>query len=161
MRTLKESILSDIKESVLADMETSIAKGNDDAIVSCLYGPNWEQRFAGITELKNLVESYKVKPIKQLSKLKDVNGYIVEFSHMTHDDMAYKNYNFMQFTHKTGEKCCTVRICGVKTNSPRSWFYTDWKYIKKEYDVKNGLVYIVPDELNGLFDILYKSKNGR
>ena len=141
-------------EGILADMETHLAKGNIDAIVSCLYSHNWEQRFAGIIDIKKLVESYNVKPIKQLSKLKDVNGYIVEFDHMTQNDT---DYNFMQFTHKTGEKCCTIRVCGIKSNSPRSWFYTDWKDIKKEYNVKNGLVYIVPEELTELFDTLYKS----
>ena len=151
MKTLKDILT----ESILDDIETNLAKGNNDVIASCLYSHNWEQRFAGITDIKNLIESYKVKPIKQLSKLKDVNGYIVEFDHMTTADT---DYNFMQFTHKTGEKCCTIRVCGIKTNSPRSWFYTDWKHIKKEYDVKNGLVYIVPDELKELFDILYKSK---
>ena len=148
--------MKSLYESILNDIDTNLAKGNNDVIVNCLYSYKWEQRYVGITDLKALIESYKVKPIKQLSKLKDVNGYIIEFSHLTNGDNT--EYNFMQFTHKTGEKCCIVRIDGVKTNSPCSWFYADWKHIKKAYDVKNGLVYVVPDELIELFDALYKSK---
>lgn len=144
-----------LKESLLGDLDTKMNISNKDLVVTCLYSYDYKQRFNGITALKEMIESHKVKPIRQLSKLKDVNGYIVEFSHMAQDDI---DYNFMQFTHKTGEKCCTVRICGVDTNIHCSWLYTDWKYIKKEYDVKNGLVYIVPDELIELFDNIYKSR---
>ena len=151
MKSLKDIL----KESILDDEEV-IMKSTDEVVITTnLYDVSFEKRQSAITALKNMIESYKVKPVKQLSKLKDVNGYIVEFDHMTHYDT---DYNFMQFTHKTGEKCCTIRICGTRTNSPCSWFYTDWKHIKKEYDVKGGLVYIVPGELNELFDILYKSK---
>lgn len=151
MRSLKDIL----KESILDD-EDVIMKSTDEAVITTnLYNVSFEKRQIAITALKNMIESYKVKPIKQLSKLKDVNGYVVEFSHMLLKDT---DYNFMQFTHKTGEKCCTVRVCGTKTNSPCSWFYTDWEHIKKEYNVKSGLVYIVPGELNELFDILYKSK---
>lgn len=151
MKSLKDIL----KESIL-DNEDVIMKSTDTTVITTnLYGFSSENRQSAITALKNMIESHKVKPIRQLSKLKDVNGYIIEFDHMTHYDT---DYNFMQFTHKTGEKCCTIRICGTRTNSPCSWFYTNWKDIKKEYNVKNGLVYIVPGKLNELFDILYKSK---
>ena len=151
MRSLKDIL----KESILDDEDVIIKSMDETVITTNLYNDSFKKRQSAITALKNMIESYKVKPIKQLSKLKDVNGYVVEFSHMTQKDT---DYNFMQFTHKTGEKCCTVRVCGIKTNSPCSWFYTDWKHIKKEYNIKSGLVYIVPGELNELFDILYKSK---
>ena len=143
-------------EGILADMEDTLSVGNNDVIVNCLYSHNWEQRFAAISDLKNLVESYKVKPIKQLSKLKDVNGYIVGFWHgISHNDTEY---NYLRSTYKTDKNCYTLRVAGGKTHTPYSWHFVDWKYIKKEYDIKNGLVYIVPDELKELFDILYKSK---
>ena len=148
--------LKDVLKESLLDPEDVIMKSTDTAIITTdLYSHISEKRRLAIVALKNWIESYKVKPIKQLSKLKDVNGYIVEFHHMTPEDT---DYNFIQFTHKTGDQCCTVKIRGVDTNISRSWLYTDWKNIKKEYDVKNCLVYIVPDELKEVFDILYKLK---
>ena len=148
--------LKDVLKESLLDPEDVIMKSTDTAIITTdLYSHISEKRRLAIVALKNWIESYKVKPIKQLSKLKDVNGYIVEFRHMTPEDT---DYNFIQFTHKTGDQCCTVKIRGVDTNISRSWLYTDWKNIKKEYDVKNCLVYIVPDELKEVFDILYKLK---
>lgn len=154
MKSLKDIL----KESILDDEDVIMKSAGTAAITvitSDLYSHISEKRQSAITALKNWIESYKVNPIKQLSKLKDVNGYIVEFCHMTPEGT---DYNFIRFTHKTGDQCCTVRIRGTVTNIPCSWIYTDWKHIKKEYDVKNCLVYIVPDELKEVFDILYKSK---
>lgn len=151
MKSLKDILY----ESLLDDEEVLMKSTDTSAIVGSLYSHKSGERQAAIVALKNMIESYKIKPIKQLSKLKDVNGYIIEFNYVTPDD---SDYNFIQFTHKTGEKCCTVRVDGTKTNVACSWLYTDWKYIKKEYDGKDGLVYIVPAELVELFNILYKSK---
>ena len=82
MKSLKDIL----KESILDDEEV-IMKSTDEVVITTnLYNISFEKRQSAIASLKSMIESYKVKPVKQLSKLKDVNGYVVEFSHMTQKD---------------------------------------------------------------------------
>lgn len=145
MKSLKEYIREGIfDEKFEKDIEFQIIADN-------LLDRSSEKRLAGVTTLKLLVESYKPRRVKQLSNLKDVKGYVVEFSSGDSD------YDTVRMSRKDGESCYTITFFGKRSSLTNTCNYWGWGDVKSKYNPKNNLLYIVPKELDTLFDFIYKA----
>lgn len=153
--------MKSLYEGILADMETNIAKGDNNVIIKLLFDTDATHRQIAIEDLKKLVESYKPKQIKQMAKLKDYNGYFVEFSINEPGKEHKTNYDAIQISYKQNACCYNLNVFGWYSRKPYWIARLDWKQLKSEYNPKRNLVYEVPYELTTLFDVIFEERDNR
>ena len=168
---MKRNII-DIYEGILGNVDDVLANGDKyvhdmdiKKFVNRLFNSNAEQRLSAITELKQMVELYKPTAIKQITKLSDYNGYIVEFSCNEPGKANNTTYDCVSMAYKTNKNayanCYYLSIFGWETRKGVTMYSSDWKYIKGEFTPKRNLVYEAPAELTELFDAIYAERDSR
>ena len=152
MKSLKDIL----KESILDDEDVIMKSADATVITSHLYSHISEERQLAITALKKSVESCKVKPIKQMAKFNNYNGYIVEFSCNEPGKQNNNTYDMIQISYKRGDYCYTMSIFGWDSRAYKPTYSADWKITKAQYNPKRNLVYELPQELTELFDKIFE-----
>lgn len=157
MKSLKDIL----KESILDDEDVIMKSTDATVITSYLYSHISEERQTAITTLKNMIELYKVKSIKQMAKFNNYNGYIVEFSCNEPGKQNNNTYDMIQISYKRGSHCYTISIFGWDSGSYKPWHSADWKITKAQYNPRRNLVYELPQELTELFDKIFEERDDR
>ena len=152
MKSLKDIL----KESILDDPKDIAKSGEIAIVVENLFSHKSNMRMVAITDLKNKVESYNVKPVKQMAKFNDYNGYIVEFSCNEPGKQNNNTYDMIQISYKRGSYCYTINIFGWDSRSYKTFHSDDWKITKVQYNPRRNLVYELPQELTKLFDKIFE-----
>lgn len=149
-----------LKESILSDMEDTIARGEDDAILSMLFSKNLEQRREAFDMLLLMVESYRPKRHKTTAKMKNSDSYFVEFTWpigiQNGEATNILDYiTYMQVCKRKGMSYTTsyINASDRKFGDKVDVYELNWNYTQPNFNPKafNVKLYEVPEELNHLF----------
>jgi hypothetical protein len=159
MKSLKGIMI----EGIFSDVDTVLVDGDTYLMVDMLFNDDATCRQVAIEDLKKLVESYKPKQIKWMAKLKNYNGYFIEFSiNEPGTGKIHKTkYDAILVTNKQNTNCYNLDVYGWYTKVPYWFNCWSWKLTKTEYRPKQNLVYEVPRELTALFDAIFEKHDNR
>lgn len=164
-----------IYESILDDIETTMDNGTNDVIIDMIFNKDLNKRRQGFEQLLSMVESYRPKEHKTTAKMKNSDSCFIEFTwpikiedgELTNEILDYISY--IQICKRIGSDYRTVCIGSSYYKDDRFGgdivvFETKWNYTQPNFSPKAGntKLYEVPEELNGLFEIIqmeaYKSR---
>ena len=159
----------DIYESLLGDIEAKMDNGVNNVIVDMLFDKDINKRRKGFEQLLSLVESYHPKEHKTTAKMKNSDSYFVEFTwpikiedgELTNEILDWISY--MQICKQIGSIYRIMRINSTDDRCVDSIYELSWRYAQPNFNPKAGntKLYEVPEELNGVFEKIYKMKTYR
>ena len=169
MKTLYESLLSDIRESVLTDMETTLERGTHEAkdlfeknfIKQNLFADSWEGRKKTINLLKEIVLRYNPTRVKTTAKIKNSNSIFVEFYDTT-VGAEQAPATGVTYGRRIGSNWWVYDISacdGDRYYFRPSRYIDSWNRIQPNLDPKSRETYFVPEEIIGLFNELLDPTN--
>lgn len=154
MKTLKESLLSDI--------ETTLARSDNDIILSKLFSANLQQRREAFNDLLLLVESYHPNRCITTAKMKNSDSYFVEFTYPIKIEngeatvVIYDCISYIKICKRTDSSYIIADIDATdgRYGDKISISELPWNYARSEFNPKASCTktYEVPDKLNNLFE---------
>jgi hypothetical protein len=161
--------MKSLKESILDDIEITMNKGQHDVIIDMLFDKDDLTRQNGIDILYKTVIDTNPKQIASANRIKISDKYFIHFSDIRigqHDDKKINNIILLK--HNVDDNCIVLSIIGIG----RASFYRpivaykedikNWnRTLRSTLKSKDGELYEVPEELNGLFEQMEKETNKR
>lgn len=150
MKTLYESILDTDKNY------------DNDILISLLFSKDIQQRRIAFESLLNLITSYGAKQQKTTTKMKNSDGYFIQFTksfkvkngEVVDELMDYISYIYIcKRTGSYGYRTTFINASDEQFGRNINDYVERWQYTRGLFkpQIKGCMLYEVPEELNELF----------